>query len=131
MRAPTKRVRRRRYSVSQGSFFHTSISHNDCNKICSLLLKVENIIKRKADSASKTPVPEKKAKLVTPAGTQKTGGDGKKSVHIATPHPSKLGGKPQQSPKSGGTAACKSCNRSASTHIHKFLRVYLILTFTF
>ncbi|XP_020687240.1 histone deacetylase HDT1 isoform X2 [Dendrobium catenatum] len=75
--------------------------------------KVENIIKRKADSASKTPVPEKKAKLVTPAGTQKTGGgDGKKSVHIATPHPSKLGGKPQQSPKSGGTAACKSCNRT-------------------
>ncbi|KAI0515768.1 hypothetical protein KFK09_008435 [Dendrobium nobile] len=75
--------------------------------------KVETIIKRKADSASKTPVPEKKAKLVTPAGTQKTGGgDGKKSVHIATPHPSKLGGKPQQSPKSGGTAACKSCNRT-------------------
>ncbi|XP_020596641.1 histone deacetylase HDT1-like, partial [Phalaenopsis equestris] len=35
--------------------------------------KVENSIKRKADSASKTPNPEKKAKLVTPAGNQKTG----------------------------------------------------------
>ncbi|XP_020571482.1 histone deacetylase HDT1-like isoform X2 [Phalaenopsis equestris] len=74
--------------------------------------KVENSIKRKADSASKTPNPEKKAKLVTPAGNQKTGGDGKKSTHIATPHPAKQGGKPQQTPKSVGNVACKSCSRT-------------------
>jgi len=43
--------------------------------------------------------------------------DGKKgAVHVATPHPSKQAGKtpgnkPNQTPKSGGSLACKTCNR--------------------
>ncbi|NP_001312463.1 histone deacetylase HDT1-like [Nicotiana tabacum] len=74
--------------------------------------KAEPGKKRKADSATKTPVPDKKAKFVTP---QKT--DGKKgSGHVATPHPSKQAGKSpanknQQTPKSGGAHLCKTCNR--------------------
>ncbi|XP_072980702.1 histone deacetylase HDT2-like isoform X2 [Typha angustifolia] len=75
--------------------------------------------KRPAGSASKTPLPEKKAKLVSPAG-QKTGGDGKKGGHTATPHPAKQAGKTpanndkskQQTPKSGGSVTCKSCTKS-------------------
>ncbi|KAK9291214.1 hypothetical protein L1049_009402 [Liquidambar formosana] len=72
--------------------------------------------KRPADSATKTPIADKKAKLVTP---QKT--DGKKGGgHVATPHPSKQAGKipanndksKQQSPKSSGSFQCKSCSRS-------------------
>ncbi|KAK4345632.1 hypothetical protein RND71_035808 [Anisodus tanguticus] len=69
--------------------------------------------KRSADSATKSPAPDKKAKFVTP---QKT--DGKKgAVHVATPHPSKQAGKtpgnkPNQTPKSGGSLACKTCNRT-------------------
>ncbi|GAA0149062.1 hypothetical protein LIER_08330 [Lithospermum erythrorhizon] len=70
--------------------------------------------KRGAESAIKTPVPEKKAKLLTP---QKT--DGKKSGHVATPHPSKKAGKTpadkgsqQQTPKSGGVHSCGPCNRT-------------------
>ncbi|XVE76035.1 hypothetical protein DITRI_Ditri12bG0140600 [Diplodiscus trichospermus] len=71
--------------------------------------------KRSAESAKKTPAPEKKAKLVTP---QKT--DGKKAGgHAATPHPSKQAGKAaaasgqvKQTPKSGGSFPCKSCGRS-------------------
>ncbi|KAG0487446.1 hypothetical protein HPP92_009541 [Vanilla planifolia] len=74
--------------------------------------KVESGKKRKADTASVTPAPEKKAKLLTPAGIKKTAVDGKKSGHIATPHPAKQGGKPKQSPKSGGSVTCKSCNRN-------------------
>lgn len=67
--------------------------------------KVEPAKKRKADSATKTPVNDKKAKLATP---QKT--DGKKgSVHVATPHPSKQASK---TPKSGGSYHCKPCNRT-------------------
>ncbi|ONK78843.1 uncharacterized protein A4U43_C01F140 [Asparagus officinalis] len=76
--------------------------------------------KRPAESASKTPVPEKKAKVVTPAKGQKSGGDGKKNVHIATPHPAKQAGKTpgnsdkskQKSPKSAGSVTCKSCSRT-------------------
>ncbi|XP_019448042.1 PREDICTED: histone deacetylase HDT1-like isoform X2 [Lupinus angustifolius] len=65
--------------------------------------KVELGKKRANDSASKTPVSNKKAKNVTPEKT-----DGKKGGHIATPHPAKKGGKSpnndgkSQSPKSGG-----------------------------
>ena len=49
-----------------------------------------------------------------------SGGDGKKPVHVATPHPAakKAGKTPgngekskQQSPKSAGSVACKSCSR--------------------
>ncbi|KAA8544193.1 hypothetical protein F0562_022171 [Nyssa sinensis] len=72
--------------------------------------------KRPTESATKTPVPAKKAKLVTP---QKT--DGKKGgAHTATPHPSKQAGKTpansgkskEQSPKSGGQVSCKSCSKT-------------------
>ncbi|PPD93193.1 hypothetical protein GOBAR_DD09897 [Gossypium barbadense] len=72
--------------------------------------------KRSAESATKTPAPEKKAKLVTP---QKT--DGKKvGGHTATPHPSKEArkasattGQVNQSAKPGGSSfPCKSCGRS-------------------
>ncbi|KAI5664844.1 hypothetical protein M9H77_24167 [Catharanthus roseus] len=76
--------------------------------------KVETGKKRAADSAIKTPVPDKKAKVATPQKTElKKGG-----VHIATPHPSKQAGKTpgnknQQTPKSGGGShTCKSCSRS-------------------
>ncbi|MQL92538.1 hypothetical protein Taro_025164 [Colocasia esculenta] len=78
--------------------------------------------KRPLGSASKTPAPEKKAKLVTPVGSQKTGGgaDGKIGGHTATPHPAKHAGKTpatndkfkQQTPKFAGSALCKSCNRT-------------------
>uniref|UniRef100_A0A1D1XJ53 Histone deacetylase HDT2 n=2 Tax=Anthurium amnicola TaxID=1678845 RepID=A0A1D1XJ53_9ARAE len=78
--------------------------------------------KRPHESASKTPAPDKKAKLVTPGGSKKTGGgaDGKKGGHTATPHPAKHAGKTpatndkskQQTPKSTGSVACKSCTRT-------------------
>ncbi|KAI3677199.1 hypothetical protein L1987_86821 [Smallanthus sonchifolius] len=71
--------------------------------------------KRPNESAIKTPVNEKKAKLSTP---QKT--DGKKAGgHVATPHPSKQGKTPanksnQDSPASAsaGAYSCKACNRN-------------------
>eukprot|EP00262_Sarcandra_glabra_P007064 TRINITY_DN1962_c1_g2_i1.p1 TRINITY_DN1962_c1_g2~~TRINITY_DN1962_c1_g2_i1.p1 ORF type:complete len:326 (+),score=95.91 TRINITY_DN1962_c1_g2_i1:52-978(+) len=76
--------------------------------------------KRPVESATKVPVPEKKAKLVTPSGGQKTGGDGKKGGHTATPYPSKQVAKTQhnidkskqQTPKSSGQVSCKSCSRT-------------------
>ncbi|XP_008779118.1 histone deacetylase HDT2-like [Phoenix dactylifera] len=83
--------------------------------------KVESGKKRPAGSASKTPAPEKKAKLVSPVGSQKTGGDGKKGGgHTATPHPAKYAGKTpatsdkskQQTPKSAGSVSCKSCSKT-------------------
>ncbi|XP_010909342.1 histone deacetylase HDT2 isoform X2 [Elaeis guineensis] len=75
--------------------------------------KPESGKKRLVVSASKTPVPGKKAKLVSPVGMQETGG------HTATPHPAKHAGKTpansdkpkQQSPKSAGLVSCKSCNK--------------------
>ncbi|KAL7137450.1 hypothetical protein ABFS83_10G092600 [Erythranthe nasuta] len=74
--------------------------------------KAEPSKKRAAESATKTPVQDKKAK-VTP---QKT--DGKKvSGHVATPHPAKKADKTpkpnQQTPKSGGSSSitCKSCSK--------------------
>ncbi|KAL4379359.1 hypothetical protein GQ457_02G023600 [Hibiscus cannabinus] len=77
--------------------------------------------KRSAESARKTPAPEKKAKLVTPQRTdlQVLGADSKKvGGHTATPHPSKQAKKAsaaqvKQTPKSGGSSfPCKSCGRS-------------------
>ncbi|KDP34369.1 hypothetical protein JCGZ_11252 [Jatropha curcas] len=75
--------------------------------------KAEKGKKRPNDSATKTPVPSKKIKSVTP---QKT--DGKKGGHTATPHPAKGAAKTAavgsnaKSPKSGGQFSCKSCDRS-------------------
>ncbi|KAJ4705125.1 histone deacetylase HDT1 [Melia azedarach] len=74
--------------------------------------------KRPSESTTKTPVPDKKTKFVTP---QKTGE--KKGVgHTATPHPSKQAGKTpansdqmkQQAQKSA-LYPCKSCSRSFTT----------------
>lgn len=69
--------------------------------------------KRPNDAATKTPPPAKKAKQ----SPQKS--DAKKNVHTATPHPAKQGGKAangktpnQQTPKSGGQFACKSCPKT-------------------
>uniref|UniRef100_A0A2C9VYG4 C2H2-type domain-containing protein n=1 Tax=Manihot esculenta TaxID=3983 RepID=A0A2C9VYG4_MANES len=82
--------------------------------------KAEKGKKRPNESATKTPVPSKKIKSVTP---QKT--DGKKGGHTATPHPAKGGGKAAangsntkaQTPKSGGQFACKSCERSFASDV--------------
>ncbi|KAK6126286.1 hypothetical protein DH2020_039991 [Rehmannia glutinosa] len=75
--------------------------------------KVETSKKRPVESATKTAVPDKKAKVTS----QKT--DGKKgSVHVDTPYPAKPAGKTpankpnQQTPKSGGSHSCTSCNRA-------------------
>ncbi|XP_047982417.1 histone deacetylase HDT1-like [Salvia hispanica] len=75
--------------------------------------KAEPSKKRAAESATKTPVQDKKAK-VTP---QKT--DGKKvGGHVATPYPAKQAGKTpgnkpnQQTPQSGGSVTCKSCPKT-------------------
>ncbi|KAL9332054.1 hypothetical protein ACSQ67_001664 [Phaseolus vulgaris] len=78
-------------------------------------VSIEEGNKRKIESSKKTPVPEKKAKFVTP---QKT--DSKNVVHIATPHPSKQAGKStannkRETPKSGGDYSCKPCSRSFKT----------------
>ncbi|KAK2643542.1 hypothetical protein Ddye_025305 [Dipteronia dyeriana] len=74
--------------------------------------KVEVGKKRPSGSAQQTPVATKKAK----AGTPQTGG--KKGVHVATPHPSKQGGKTpangDKTPKSGGIS-CKTCSKSFGT----------------
>ncbi|KAM7531637.1 hypothetical protein LguiB_035047 [Lonicera macranthoides] len=79
--------------------------------------KVESIKKRPNESATKTPGPDKKAKLVTPKKT-----DGKKGGgHVDTPHPSKKAEKSagsksnQQTPKSEGSHTCKPCKRSFKT----------------
>ncbi|XP_068661640.1 histone deacetylase HDT1-like isoform X2 [Aristolochia californica] len=77
--------------------------------------KVEIEKKRPQESATKTPVPAKKAKLVTPPGA-----DGKKTTHTSTPYPKKTAAKTsaegdkskQQTPKSAGQFACKPCNRT-------------------
>ncbi|KAJ8768278.1 hypothetical protein K2173_021218 [Erythroxylum novogranatense] len=76
--------------------------------------KVEQGKKRPNESATKTPVSSKKAKVVTP---QKT--DSKKGGHSATPHPAKNAGKvaKPQTPKSGGQFSCKSCDRSFGSNV--------------
>ncbi|KAE9600567.1 putative histone deacetylase transcription factor C2H2 family [Lupinus albus] len=69
--------------------------------------------KRANDSASKTPVSNKKAKNATPEKT-----DGKKGVHTDTPHPAKKAGKTPksdakaQTPKSAGQFSCGSCQKA-------------------
>ncbi|KAL5765592.1 hypothetical protein ACOSP7_016209 [Xanthoceras sorbifolium] len=72
--------------------------------------KVDVGKKRPAGSATKTPISAKKAK----AGTPQT--DGKKGAHVATPYPSKQGGKTpangEKTPKSGGQLSCKSCTKT-------------------
>ncbi|KAL9150105.1 hypothetical protein ABFS82_12G147800 [Erythranthe guttata] len=75
--------------------------------------KAETSKKRPLESATKTPVPDKKAK----ATPQKT--DGKKgSAHVDTPHPGKQAGKTpannkpkQQTPKTGAAHSCNSCEK--------------------
>ncbi|URD72233.1 Histone deacetylase [Musa troglodytarum] len=81
--------------------------------------KVETGNKRPAGSALKTPAPEKKAKVISPAGNQKTGADGKKGSYVATPYPAKQGKTPansdkskQRTPKSAGSISCNSCSRT-------------------
>ncbi|KAJ3693693.1 hypothetical protein LUZ60_009173 [Juncus effusus] len=77
--------------------------------------KVE--VGKKRGKEQKTPTQDKKAKLVSPAGTQKT--DGKKGGHVATPHPAKQAPKTpaaasndkSKTPKSAGSVPCKSCNK--------------------
>ncbi|KAI5388859.1 Histone deacetylase hdt1, variant 2 [Lathyrus oleraceus] len=54
--------------------------------------------KRGIGAGSQTPVPAKKAKKATPEKT-----DGKKGVHIATPHPTKQSGKFHQNAAKGQT----------------------------
>jgi nucleophosmin 1 len=84
--------------------------------------KVEPSKKRPSESASKTPVPSKKAKVSTP---QKTDGKKGTAVHVATPHPAKKGGKTsggastsnEKAPKSEGSHSCKTCNRSFKSEI--------------
>ncbi|KAL3536160.1 hypothetical protein ACH5RR_004621 [Cinchona calisaya] len=74
-------------------------------------VKVETGKKRAADTAVKTPGPDKKAKFTTP---QKTDGN-KGSGHVATPHPAKQAGKNknQQTPKAGGGShTCKTCSKA-------------------
>ncbi|PKA51291.1 hypothetical protein AXF42_Ash002654 [Apostasia shenzhenica] len=56
----------------------------------------ETPLRMKVDSTSKASVPDKKAKVITPAGIVRTGGDRKKAVHTATPHPTKQVGKQRQ-----------------------------------
>ncbi|CAN8297907.1 unnamed protein product [Cochlearia groenlandica] len=81
--------------------------------------KAEESKKRPAEAnTSKGSSSNKKAKFVTPQKSETK----KPHVHIATPHPSKQGGKnsgsngeasnQQQTPKSGGAIGCKSCNRT-------------------
>ncbi|XP_057727522.1 histone deacetylase HDT1-like [Arachis stenosperma] len=74
--------------------------------------KVDQGKKRQNESATKTPISNKKAKNATPEKT-----DAKKGGHTATPHPAKKGGKTPNSdgkdtPKSGGQFLCKSCNKN-------------------
>ncbi|CAA7034001.1 unnamed protein product [Microthlaspi erraticum] len=89
-------------------------------------VKVEESKKRSAEgNTSKNPAASnKKAKFVTP---EKSTESKKAHVHVATPHPSKQGGKnsasngesskQQQTPKSAGAFACKSCNRSFTSEV--------------
>ncbi|KAK2380150.1 histone deacetylase HDT1 [Trifolium repens] len=61
--------------------------------------------KRPNEAGPQTPVSAKKAKNATPGKT----GDGKKGVHIATPHPMKKGGKtPQNAAKNQSPSSNKS-----------------------
>ncbi|XP_052107307.1 histone deacetylase HDT1 isoform X1 [Arachis duranensis] len=83
------------------------------------LKKAELSKKRVHESSKKTPVPEKKAKFVTPEKIDNKGG-----VHVATPYPTKQAIKAaannrqpvkQQTPKLVGDYGCKDCNRLFKT----------------
>ncbi|KAJ8477735.1 hypothetical protein OPV22_021462 [Ensete ventricosum] len=84
--------------------------------------KAEPPNKRPAGSALKTPVSEKKAKLISPGKgeSQRKGGAAKKDGHSATPLPAKQIGKTtaknakskQQTPNSAGSVNCKSCGKN-------------------
>ncbi|KAK7262209.1 hypothetical protein RJT34_29772 [Clitoria ternatea] len=72
--------------------------------------KVDVNKKRRSESASKTPLSNKKVKnALTPEKS-----DGKKIVHQATPHPIKKGGKTPNSvgKGSGGQLSCNTCSKS-------------------
>nr|POE96312.1 histone deacetylase hdt1 [Quercus suber] len=86
--------------------------------ICKFL--VESSKKRPSESATKTAVPAKKAKVAT---AQKT--DGKKVGGHTTPHPSKKAAKTpttseqskQKSPKSGGSFSCQTCSKTFGSEV--------------
>lgn len=70
--------------------------------------------KKRSAAEPSTPVPDKKAKVGTPAKTE----DKKAGGHVATPHPAKQAGKTagnsgqaNQTPKPVGSHACTSCGR--------------------
>ncbi|XP_062075612.1 histone deacetylase HDT2-like, partial [Humulus lupulus] len=75
--------------------------------------KPEMIKKGPTESASKTPVSSKKAKVASPKSD-------KKAAHVGTPHPSKkvaakspaTTDKSKQTPKSAGQVSCKTCSKS-------------------
>nr|XP_023923893.1 histone deacetylase HDT1-like [Quercus suber] len=81
---------------------------------------VESSKKRPSESATKTAVPAKKAKVAT---AQKT--DGKKVGGHTTPHPSKKAAKTpttseqskQKSPKSGGSFSCQTCSKTFGSEV--------------
>ncbi|CAI8616274.1 unnamed protein product [Vicia faba] len=70
--------------------------------------------KRGIGASSQTPVSAKKAKIGTP---EKTGG--KKGVHIATPHPTKQGGKFNQNAAKGQTSNSSKSGGSKSGQQNK------------
>ncbi|KAL0316138.1 UNVERIFIED_CONTAM: Histone deacetylase HDT1 [Sesamum radiatum] len=85
--------------------------------------KVETSKKRPVESATKTPVPTKRQKRLPKkqviSCSETILSDGKKSGgHVDTPYPAKQAAKTaankpnQQTPKSGGSHSCKSCNRT-------------------
>ncbi|XP_062082874.1 histone deacetylase HDT1-like [Humulus lupulus] len=75
--------------------------------------KPEVIKKRPTESATKTPVSSKKAKVASPKSD-------KKAAHVGTPHPSKKAAakspattdKSKQTPKSAGQVSCKTCSKT-------------------
>ncbi|KAG6516762.1 hypothetical protein ZIOFF_027236 [Zingiber officinale] len=119
MRVPKKR---KKLLLRRSVFLllHCLAFRCECGNIQKCMLQVEVGNKRPANSSSKTPDPEKKAKLVSSGGNQKPGADGKKGGHIATPYPAKQGKTPansvdkskQQAPKPAGCVACKSCSKT-------------------
>ncbi|KAG6512966.1 hypothetical protein ZIOFF_031105 [Zingiber officinale] len=118
MRVPKKR--KKLFLRSVFLLLHCLTFRRECGNIQKCMLQVEVGNKRPANSSSKTPVPEKKAKLVSSGGNQKSGADGKKGGHIATPYPAKQGKTPansvdklkQQAPKPAGSVSCKSCSKT-------------------
>ncbi|CAH8379660.1 unnamed protein product [Eruca vesicaria subsp. sativa] len=85
--------------------------------------KAEETKKRTAEANTSKTASNKKAKFVTPQKSETN----KPHVHVATPHPSKQGGKnsgtngesskQQQTPKSAGAFGCNSCNRTFNSEM--------------